>query len=67
MVISCNKKLPDQEKISIKLFHLGVILDVRKKYRDLYPNGKWVYVLDFAFVGAGIGFLAAVWRIWPHQ
>jgi hypothetical protein len=67
MVISCNKKLPDQQKISIKLFHFGVILSVRKKYRALYPNGKWVYILDFAFVCLGIGFLSAVWIIWPHQ
>ena len=67
MVISCNKKLPDQEKISIKLFHFGVIVGVRKKYRELYPKGRWAYVLDFAFVGLGIGFLAVAWRIWPHQ
>ena len=66
MVVACNKLLPDQEKLSIYILHFGVITKVRKKYKELYPQGKLVLLLDLSWIAIGIGFLATAWAIWPH-
>jgi len=65
MVILCNRRLPDQEKLRIYIFHPGVIMKVRRKYKELYPTGKLAFLLDLSFAGIAVAFLAAAWRTWP--
>jgi hypothetical protein len=66
MVLLCNRRLPDHEKLRIYIFHPGLIINVRRKYKDLYPTGKLALLPDLSFAGIGVAFLAAAWRIWPR-
>ena len=58
MVIKCNRRLPNPEKLRIYIFYPGVILNVRRKYKELYPSGRLALLLDLSFVGIGAAFLA---------
>jgi len=67
VVIKSNTRLPNPEKIRIYIFYSGVILNVRRKYKELYPGGKLAFLLNLSFVGIALAFLAGARKVWPHQ
>jgi hypothetical protein len=67
MVVLCNRRLPDQQKLRVYIFHFGAITRVRRKYKELYPHGRLALLLDLSFGGIAIAFLAAAWTIWPRS
>jgi len=66
MVVLCNRRLPDREKLRIYIFHPGGIVEVKRKYKELYPAGKLALLLDLSFAAIAIAFLAAASKIWPR-
>jgi len=67
MVVLCNRRLSDQEKLRVYVFHFAAIMRVRRKYKELYPRGWLALLLDLSFAGIAIAFLAAAWEIWPRS
>jgi hypothetical protein len=63
MIVLSNRKLPEGQKLFISILHVGVVLRVRKRYKQLYPNGKWSLVLDASLMGALISFLVGAIRV----
>jgi hypothetical protein len=65
MVLSCNKKLPTNERLSVYLFYPSVIAEVRKKYKELFPRGRWILLFDLSLAGLAFAFALAAWKLWP--
>lgn len=57
MIGKINERVPESERISF--FWWGT--EVRKKYKQLYPEGKLASFADAATVLLVLGFLLTVW------